>query len=392
MEGIAEEQDEAIDAQAERISDLQERMVTVQDIVEGSGLHMILNGPNLIGHQPGEETYIDRDPDSVDVTATLTVPAETAAQAADPLTFTITDPAITADYDIWEFGSSDTDVVDGLDLAVLSCTAGSATLTLPARPGAHASAVTLTVTLAATMSVRMLYGDTARHWGHNQPYIKSINRPVDGQEQDQISEQLTLLTGDNVIRDLDDREYGVAVAFTVANAPSNGYNNCDQLIFCYGSDGGTTTINDATVTYPPSGVFDLEDGQQYTLSCFARITSGEHARIMMGYGYDRRGQVSRWTEENQIYIEVSSQEWRRLLWTFTYHNSVSVNGTAYAMRKRVGIGVCRAYNGTVQLAGFRLTAGGLFSPNDVDTLSQRMTALEARVSALEAMTLENAGG
>lgn len=391
MEDISDQQNEAIDAQAEEISGLHDQIVSVADVVEGLGLHISLNGPNLIGHQPGEETYIDRDPDSTDVTTTLTVPAETAAQAAEPLTFTITDPAITEDYDIWEFGSSDPDVVGGLDLAVLSCTAGSATLTLQARPGAHESAVTLTVTLAATVTGRMLYGDTTRHYACNQPWIKSLVKPVNGQEQDQISEQLALLTGDSVIRDLDGREYGVAVAFTVANAPSNGYNNCDQLIFGYGSDGGTTTIDGETVTYPPSGVFDLEDGQQYSLSCFARITSGEHARIMMGYGYDSRGQVSRWTEDNQVYIDVTGQDWRRVRWTFTWHNTLTVGSSNYTMKKRVGIGICRKYNGTVELAGFRLVAGGLYAENDVDVLSERVTALEARVDALEALALENAG-
>jgi len=75
-----------------------------------------------------------------------------------------------------------------------------------------------------------------------------------------------------------------------------------------------------------------------------------------------------------------------MYWTFTYHSTVG----SHTMHPRIAFGVCRAFAGTVQLAGFRLTAGGLYGNNTVDTIRLQLAALENRVAALEAMTLENA--
>ena len=51
--------------------------------------------------------------------------------------------------------------------------------------------------------------------------------------------------------------------------------------------------------------------------------------------------------------------------------------------KRVMIGVHRKYTATLQLCGFRLSKGGLYGSDTVDTLKEQIKNLTARVAALE---------
>ena len=59
-----------------------------------------------------------------------------------------------------------------------------------------------------------------------------------------------------------------------------------------------------------------------------------------------------------------------------------VRDSAPNWTKTVGIGVCRKYAGTVQLAGFRLVDGKLWVSETYDDLDERLTALEDAVAAL----------
>ena len=220
----------------------------------------------------------------------------------------------------------------------------------------------------------------------SKPFLDSAYDPLNGgQEQDEISERVVTLTGDDIINDDDGATYNTAVAFTVANAPISGYNNSDNLIFNYGTDGGTYTREDgSTYTYPPSGVLDLVDGETYTMSCFARITSGTKARLELGYGYNYRGYLSTGYEGNHKYIDISNTTWKRVVFSFVFHETATyeaAGATPYTVtvnhKKRVGFGVCRKWDGTVQLAGFRLTKNGLYGDNTVDTLSAEVAEARA---------------
>ena len=54
------------------------------------------------------------------------------------------------------------------------------------------------------------------------------------------------------------------------------------------------------------------------------------------------------------------------------------------------IGVHRKYTATLQLAAFRLTKGGLYGNNTVDTLAAEIADLKAQIAELQATVLENA--
>ena len=80
-------------------------------------------------------------------------------------------------------------------------------------------------------------GEAARYYLSSRPWLNSSTDPQNGgEEKDQISERVVTLTGSDIINDADGKAYDKAVAFTVANAPTSGYNNADVLVFNYGTD------------------------------------------------------------------------------------------------------------------------------------------------------------
>ena len=146
----------------------------------------------------------------------------------------------------------------------------------------------------------------------------------------------------------------------------------------------------------------------YTMSCWARVTSGTKARLNFWHTYQYN------KADNEYIFDIDNTEWKRYHWTFMFDPAESqfytyqyeethtdpdtgeqttetITRRSYNWRKIVGFGVCRSFAGTVQLCGFRLTAGGLYGNNTVDTIRLQLAALENRVAALEALTLENSG-
>lgn len=191
-------------------------------------------------------------------------------------------------------------------------------------------------------------------------------------DEDEIRTSRADLGESGQITDSDGEIYRYALQFDVTGLES-GYNNSEDLVFNYGSNGGTR--QDGT-TYGPSGVLDMVDGETYTLSCWARITSGTQARLCFAYGYHTSHYES---YGNMQLHDISNTTWQRVTWTFIYR---ATDGTR-TFHPRVSIGVCRKYTGTVQLTGFRLTKGGLYGSDSIDTLKAQLTALTARVAALE---------
>ena len=379
------QQSEAIDQQTATVNNAintwESQVTALRNAVEEADLK-ILNTPNLINRQPeGVSVTIPNGPV---VSYTFTLPAEDETAAAQARTYTITDAQITTAFVLHGVKSGDYSVV-GLGHCSLTAGSGTATLTVAARSGAH-DAVAVTVYICAVQYATLPYGEISRWLASDAPYLDSFaNAEFRGDERDEVSERVVTLA--EPIVDSDEAVYNTAVAFTVASVPQHGYNNQDRLVFNHGHDGGTREEDGQTVTYPPIGQLDMIDGAEYTMSCWARVTAGSGARLCFSYGIDGYGNRYYVKDVTEQFIDINNTTWKRFYWTFTYR--AQINGVNF--RPRIGFGVCRAFAGTVQLCGFRLTAGGLYGNNTVDTIRLQLAALENRVAALEALTLENSG-
>ena len=271
-------------------------------------------------------------------------------------------------------------------------------------------------------SQAIVYGNATRCYGSSRPFVRSISadneytyttEPADMgdscytttaegvttwhvfKDEDEIRTSRVDLGASGAVTDESGVSYRYALQFSVTGAAS-GYHNSEDLVFCYGTDGGTATreVDDGnggttteTYTYPPSGILDMEDGETYTASCWARITSGTHARLVFKYGQRASGYVLGYEGQNQGSAEISTADgygsWKRVEWTFVYH-STDHAGNAGGWEKRVSFGVCRKYTATVQLCGFRLVKGlNNWVEEQNRKLQAGIDALEARVEALE---------
>lgn len=382
---------------ARNIGDIEDELVTVRN--ENAGIIQALaaadvralNTPNMLQYQPEGVTV--NIPNGPVIVKYAQIPAEDATAAAEPLTFTYEDESITADMVLHYVRSPNWNIVTS-DMVTATVSAGSATVTIAARSGEHEDSTAIDLCFCVRQSAMLPPGEAARYYMSSKPFLDSAYDPLNGgQEQDEISERVVTLTGDDIINDDDGATYNTAVAFTVANAPISGYNNSDNLIFNYGTDGGTYTRQDgSTYTYQPSGVLDLVEGETYTMSCFARITSGTKARLELGYGYNYRGYLSTGYEGNHKYIDISNTAWKRVVFSFVFHETATYEAAGanpYTVtvnhKKRVGFGVCRKWDGTVQLAGFRLTHGGLYGDNTIDTLAAEVAELRNSIAAAQAI-------
>lgn len=269
---------------------------------------------------------------------------------------------------------------------------------------------------------RVVFGNAARHYGSTRPYVKSLSRPVETtyteepadkgdssyldesgvwhvwKDSDEIRTSVVDLA--EPITESDGERYDHALQFDVTAA--NAWDNAERVIFNRGSDGGSyeKEVTDAetgetrteTVEYGSSGLLEMEEGQTYTLSCWAKIASGEAARLRFAYGYDGYGNEVI-NPNNYVYKDVSGGEWQRVYWTFVYHAETSytpdgaTSPTTTTNRKRVGIGVCRWETATVLLCGFRLTAGGLYENNTMDELMIEVAEAQARAEEMNARLL-----
>lgn len=359
----------------------------------------VLNTPNLLPYQP-QGVSVDV-PSGPVITKTITVPVEDATAAAQTLTYTVTDEAITAAMVLHGIVSSDYSVVQNHENQITgTASAGSMTVTIAARP-AHSAAVTVTLYICAVTSATLPYGESARYYATNFPWLdSSTNGKYRGDEGEEISERLVTLTGDDIINDSDGATYSQAVAFTVTNPPAQGKNNSDVACFNYGNH-GEGEVSENLRDY---GSLEMEVGHTYTMSCWARITSGTKGKVEFVYCPGSfRGE--------RVYHEITNTEWQRLQWTFIFNPSgaqyndcaatkqvtvtdpntgetttqtVNITKRQAMWTKTVGFGVCRAYAGTVQLCGFRLTQGNLWKNNAYEEMLDEMVDVKARIAQLEA--------
>lgn len=218
--------------------------------------------------------------------------------------------------------------------------------------------------------------------------------------EDGITTEYAELTGSAIIRDQDEEEYHNAIQYNIQ--ANSAWGNMETLFY---PQGMSTQYYKQGETPKSYGYFidEMTPGMTYTVSCWARLISGEEAWVRFGWGGTHLNQVNNGRNCGvSDVIPVKSTEWKRISWTFVFdpqdvwytETSETItpqDGPAYTRiarhlnwEKRVIIGVCRKYNATLQLAGFRLTAGGLYGNNTIDTLRLQLAEDENRLEALEA--------
>lgn len=398
-----EEVDAATDRFDGRLDQMNQAIALVSELnqtMEEADLNR-LNRPNLL-----KQNYFERydEPTSEEVPIEITILAETAEEIGTPLTFTYPDARITAQTELYgDWVDTDEDIIRSADVRV-TCLAGQAVVTIPTRLKAHTEATVVSFMICEHSIRTIIYGQTSKRGAYERPYLRNVGGRTPSErdvDPDAVSVQLVELTGDDVITEPDEEVYDTALAFTVSEA-STAWGNVEELQYKYGDYGAGTFTDTAPKEY--GNITEMEVGKTYTMSCWARVTDGEKALIRMAYDPVKRNYVDTCRE----WIEVSSPTWKRIHWTFTFdqtgnqftdsETTKEVDGQTVAATARtvnwtktIGFGVSRKYAGTVQLCGFRLTAGGLHMSTLFDQHSDDIADLKERVSALEALVLENMG-
>ena len=243
-----------------------------------------------------------------------------------------------------------------------------------------------------------VYGQTNRCYAYGKAYVRNARNQsasASGADPDEISEAVTTLNP--TITDGDGSVYNKGIAFTVSTVPESGKMNSEDLIFLYGNHG------EGEVPTNGSGDHDLDlvVGHWYTMSCWARVTSGERMGLEFGYGHDQNGNYY----GDKTFFEVSGTAWRRVQWKFqfnpqgqqfyeytvyksadgrysttqdeTYTTLVTRRSPRWS--KTVAFSVTRQYAGTVELCGFRLVEGDNYTNSRINTLESSMSSLSASV-------------
>lgn len=206
---------------------------------------------------------------------------------------------------------------------------------------------------------------------------------------DSITTSCVTLTGDDIIHEVDGEDFTKAIQYNITE--NSAYGNMETLYWKRGQNDLKYTAGQT----PPktwAEIEEMEVGKTYTVSCWGRVISGDGALLKfgwggkyfysMGYPSDKAG-VSDWKE-------LTSTTWTRLYWTFKfeptgdYYTEATADGVTtrtFNWSKRVIIGVGRKYTSVIQLCGFRLTQGGLYGNNTVDTLQLNVEDTMDQVSA-----------
>lgn len=290
----------------------------------------------------------------------------------------------------------------------------------------------------------IIYGDASRYLGSDTPYMKSISHYTiyytepsaeaqaaadhvwhreagtysDGttypeawylyyDSQDGITTSPVTLTGDAIITEADGEVYDKAIQYNIVE--NSAWGNMETLYYPRGHRNYGYTQG-KTLT-PWGRINEMEVGKTYTVSCWARVTSGTAAWLKFGWGGTNTNVMGYPTEISGVSdkVEITGSAWKRISWTFVF-NPTGTEYTetteevtpetgdpytrvirTYNWMKRVIIGVMRKYTATLQLCGFRLTEGGLYLPTKFDECESKIAALTRRVEELEAIVIENQG-
>ena len=216
---------------------------------------------------------------------------------------------------------------------------------------------------------------------------------------DGITTSCVDLTGDAIINDTDGATYNKAIQYNITE--NTAWGNMETLYYPQGYSTQYYKQGDTPKSYGYY-VDEMEVGKTYTVSCWARLTSGTEAWIKFGWGQNYyNGLYKTDISDASDTVKITSTEWTRVWWTFkfepqgawyteTTESATDTDGTTYTKvirqynwQKRVMIGVHRKYTAVLQLTGFRLTEGGIYGNHTVDTMQLKIEELEARIADLE---------
>lgn len=358
--------------------------------LEQAGLRR-LNGPNLIRNN----WWTNRDmPSSAVIVQQFTVPAEDATAAASPLTFTVTNSAITTAYVLHGRWTGNSEAVPWSSITA-TFAAGSATITVAARSGAH-GAVNIKVALCTVANVPVPYGNASRISGTSYPYLESIRSgfyPGDDSE-DGCSVTVATLTGDDIITELDGEVFNRALQFSIT--ANTAWGNTEELHFCRPQ---TNKYTQGSECKDYGQIPEMIPGETYSISFFGRMISGTKAWARCAWG-GVNGGLSTFNVDGKCgvsdWIEINGTAWKRYTWPFVFQptgdwytetsaveDGVTKVTRAYNWFKKVSVGISRKLTGVVQLTGFRLVKGKTWITDTYDDINQGLDAVKDRVTALE---------
>lgn len=365
----------------------------MEQALEIGGLRT-LNKPNLLK----QNWWTNRNmPSSAVIVHEYTVPAEDATAAASPLTFTVSNSAITTAYVLHGKWSENYTIVP-YDQITASIAAGAATVTIGARSGAHGAEVLVKVALCTVANTIVPYGNASRISGTTYPYLDSIRTgfyPGDDSE-DGCSVSVATLTGDNIINELDGEVYDKALQFSIT--ANSAWGNAEELHFCQPNERNVYEQGKACWDY--GQIPELVPGETYTIGFWGRMISGDKAWARCSWGGVNYRGMHIWNSEGRCgvsdWIEISGAQWTRYSWRFRFQpegdwyteSSAEVDGVTKITRtynwfKKVAVGVSRKYSGVLQLCGFRLVPGRLWVTDTWDDLGDKIDQYTDHIDDLD---------
>ena len=339
----------------------------MQAALEQGGLR-VLNRPNLLNNN----FWTSRDmPSSAVISETLNIPAETAAEAAANLTFTVSNNAITSSYKLHGIKIANKTIVPYISVSA-AFVSGSATVTLTARNNSAAhDATTITVYLCTTSSQQVVYGSATRISGSTYPYLKSIsggNYPGDDSDDGIACSVATLKPNDystssayavnakcargtkeyrcttaigsggeawnaahweeipaEWIIEPDGEQYPKAIQYAIT--ANSAYGNTEWLMF-YNPNTTSTYYSDVTPAANVKNYGQINEmipGRTYTMSCWVKVLSGDGVWMRFGYGNSYTNSPYNDTTNHRVGIsdivkvDANGNTWQRVSWTFEYN-------------------------------------------------------------------------
>ena len=218
---------------------------------------------------------------------------------------------------------------------------------------------------------------------------------VSWQVDDSISTSCVTLTGDDIITEISGESFNKAIQYNIT--ANTAYGNTEDLVYPRGIYQRVFDVGKEPDTHNYE-VPEMEVGETYTMSCWARVISGDGAFLKFAWGgqyYNThpgypsgKAGASDW-----ITLNNTDTEWKRLTWSFVFapegpqYTETTADGKVtrtYDWQKRVMFSVGRKYTSVIQLAGFRLTKGGLYGNNTIDTLAAEIQAARDESAAAAA--------
>lgn len=224
---------------------------------------------------------------------------------------------------------------------------------------------------------------------------------------DGITTDCVSLTGDAIITEPNGETFNKAIQYNIT--ANTAWGNMETLYYPQGQSTAYYKQGETAKSYGYR-IDEMEVGETYTVSCMARLTSGDEAWLKFGWGGIYMNSMGYPSDKSGVsdVIKISGTDWQRVSWSFVFNptgaeysetteQATDTSGQTYTRvvrsynwQKRVMIGVYRKYTATLQLAGFRLTKGGLYGNNTIDTMTAEIADLKAQIAELQATVLENA--